>query len=92
MSWSINTASILATHTGTFLVTFDLHGYMLTCPFYTGHKIGSGTYMSGVGVGSLRLDYIVLMGTDPPSRAFRLLLLQLTLSTGSTGSALSLRS
>jgi hypothetical protein len=96
--WSINAASISAisaTYTDTFLVTFDLHGHMLTCPFYMGHKIGSGIYMSGVGLGSLRLDYIMLMGTDPPHELLvntRLLPLQLTLSTGGTGSALSLRS
>jgi hypothetical protein len=25
----------------------DVHGYMLTCPLYTGHEIDSGTYVSG---------------------------------------------
>jgi hypothetical protein len=44
------------THTGALLATFDAQGYMLTCPIYARHEIGSGTYMSGVGLGRLSLN------------------------------------
>jgi hypothetical protein len=32
-----------------------VHEYMRTCLLYTEHKIDPGTYMSGVGIGSLAL-------------------------------------
>jgi hypothetical protein len=44
-------------HTGTLLDTFDGHGHTRTCLLYTGDKkIGSDTYMSGVGLGRLSLN------------------------------------